>query len=69
MKAAERICVEAHRLPEPLAREFLDFIGYLKARHRLSDQPVEELKNAQEPVMYRLWDNSEDEVWNDLKTG
>jgi hypothetical protein len=48
--------------------EILDFIGYLKVRHHVPDQLVEDLKNAQEPVMYRLWDNSEDEVWNDLWT-
>ena len=66
MNIAERICIEARRLPEPLAREVLDFIGYLKVRHHVPDQLVERLKNAQEPVMYRLWDNSEDEVWNDL---
>ena len=26
--------------------------------------PTEELKQAQEPVMRKIWDNQDDEVWN-----
>lgn len=66
MNIAEVICREAHRLPEPLAREVLDFIGYLEAKHGLRDFGTEHLKQAQAPVMDHVWDNPEDEVWNDL---
>jgi len=66
MNIAEVICREARRLPEPLAREVLDFIGYLEAKHGLRDLGVEHLKQAQAPVMDHVWDNPEDEVWNDL---
>jgi len=66
MNIAEKICEEVRRLPEPLAREVLDFIGYIEARHGLSDIQTEHLKQAQTPVMHHVWDNIEDEVWNDL---
>jgi len=66
MSIAEKIYQEARRLPEPSAREVLDFIGYIEARHGLSDIQTEHLKQAQTPVMHHVWDNMEDEVWNDL---
>ncbi len=66
MSTAEKIYQEAQRLPEGLAREVLDFIGYLEQKHGLGNAPTEQLKQAQEPAMERLWDNPEDEVWNEL---
>ena len=66
MNVIERICQEAQRLPEPLAREVLDFIGYLETKHGLHKLQTEHLKQAQESAMYHVWDNLEDEVWNDL---
>jgi hypothetical protein len=57
---------EVQRLPEPLAREVLDFIGYIELKHGLKDQLTEELKQAQEPAMKHIWRNPEDEAWNDL---
>jgi hypothetical protein len=66
MTTAEKIIQEVQRLPEPLAREVLDFIGYIEFKHGLKDQLAEELKQAQEPAMKHIWDNPEDEVWNDL---
>ncbi|MBF0311733.1 MAG: DUF2281 domain-containing protein [Magnetococcales bacterium] len=36
MNLAEEIQQELRRLPEPLAREVLDFIGYLEFRHGLT---------------------------------
>jgi hypothetical protein len=69
MKTAEKIQEEVSKLPEPLAREVLDFIGYLEYRHGLRDNSdIEELKTAQESSMHNVWDNSEDEVWNDVPT-
>jgi hypothetical protein len=67
MNIAEIICREARRLPEPLAREVLDFIGYLEAKHGLREQGIEHLKQAQAPVMDHIWDNQEDEVWNEIR--
>ena len=66
MTTAEKIIQEVNRLPEPLAREVLDFIGYIELKHGLLDRLTEELKQAQEPAMQHIWANPEDEVWNDL---
>ncbi len=63
---ADRIHAHAARLPEPLAREVLDFIGYLEVKHGLRDLLTEDLKAAQEPAMRHVWEGSGDEVWNDL---
>jgi len=63
---ADRIFAQASRLPDPLAREVLDFIGYLEVRHGLRDLLDEDLKVAQGPAMLHVWDNPDDEVWNDL---
>ena len=65
MSTAERIIKEVQKLPEQLAQEFLDFIGYIEIRHGLKDPLSEELKPAQEPAMNHIWDNQEDELWND----
>jgi len=66
MSTTEQIMREIQTLPEPLAREVLDFIGYIEVKHGLKDRLAEELKLAQTPAMEHVWDNSEDEVWNDM---
>lgn len=66
MNTAEKIYQEARRLPDALAREVLDFISYLEIKHGLRDTQAEDLKAAQEPAMRRVWDNPEDEIWNEL---
>jgi hypothetical protein len=35
-------------------------------KHGLQDTLTDELKKAQIPVMDQIWNNSEDDVWNDL---
>jgi hypothetical protein len=45
--------------------EVLDFIAFLELRHGLKDASVEQLKSAQLPAMHKLWDNPDDESWND----
>jgi hypothetical protein len=66
MSTAEQIMREIRKLPEPLVREVLDFIGYIELKHGLKDRMAEELKKAQEPAMRHVWDNPEDEVWNEV---
>jgi hypothetical protein len=66
MSTAEQIMREIQKLPEPLVQEVLDFIGYIELKHGLKDRLTEELKPAQTPAMKHVWDNSEDEVWNDM---
>jgi hypothetical protein len=63
---ADKIREHAAKLPEPLAREVLDFIGYLEVKHGLRDLLSDDLKAAQQPAMQHVWENPEDEVWNDL---
>ena len=66
MNTADQIMKEVRRLPERLAREVLDFIGYIELKHGLKDRLTAGLMEAQEPAMKHVWDNPEDEVWNDL---
>jgi len=66
MGTAETIYQEVKRLPEALAREVLDFIGYIEIKHGLRDVHAEDLKAAQGPAMRHVWDNPEDEIWNGL---
>lgn len=40
MNLVERIFEEVRTLPEPQAREVLDFVGYLKAKYPLTDDTV-----------------------------
>ncbi len=63
MNVADKICEKARDLPEPLAKEVLEFIERI---HAQQDTGVEELKKAQSPVMKRIWENKEDDVWNEL---
>ena len=43
--------------------EVLEFIEQISAS---LDSDVEEMKNAQMPTMKRIWENREDDVWNDM---
>jgi len=51
-------------LPDPLAREVLDFIGYL--RERGDRHEWRDLMNAQAPALAHVWDNAEDQVWDNV---
>ena len=61
-----RILEPASKLPEPLAREVLDFIGYLQVKHGLRNRLSDDRKAAQQTALRHVWDNPEDEVWNEL---
>jgi len=63
MNVAEKICEKARNLPEPLAREVLEFIERIST-HLNSD--IDNFKKAQEPAMKRIWENTEDDIWNEL---
>ena len=66
MATAEKIYKKVLKLPEPLAQEILDFIGYIEIKYASKDTWVDELIKAQEPVMDQIWNNSEDDIWNNL---
>ena len=63
MTMADHIYDEARALPESLAQEVLDFIEFLKTRSDHSQ--ATDLMRAQESSLAAVWDNAEDEVWND----
>ncbi len=63
MLTADEIYQELRGLPEPIAREVLDFAKYLKQKNE-----QESLLLAQEAGMKTLWDNEEDNVWDDVPT-
>lgn len=66
---AESLQDKISRLPEPLVREVLDFIGHLEHRHSLWTEVGEEnLITSQDDAMRHVWDNAEDEAWNDVPT-
>jgi hypothetical protein len=63
MNVADKICEKAKDLPESLAKEVLEFIEQISV-HR--DSGAEAFKKAQEPVMKQIWDNKEDDIWNEF---
>jgi hypothetical protein len=62
MTIAERVYEQVRALPEPLAREVLDFIAYLRERQERADW--HNLTDAQAGSLAPVWDNAEDEVWD-----
>lgn len=65
MNIAEKIYKEANKLPEHLAKEVLDYIEHIEKKHGLQDRELQNLKEAQVPVMEQVWDNEEDGVWDE----
>ena len=64
MTAAELAYEQIKTLPETQVREVLDFIGYLQEKGERVEW--EDLMGAQVGSLAAVWDNAEDEVWNDL---
>lgn len=62
MTVAETIYEQVKTLPEPLAREVLRFIDGL--RDRQSRAESRDLMTAQAASLVPVWDNAEDEVWD-----
>ena len=64
MNTAELVYEQVKALPEPLAREVLDFVGYLAMKaHR---EEIGDLVAAQQGSLVEIWGNTEDDVWNDV---
>lgn len=62
MSIAELVYEQVKTLPEPLAREVLEFVGFLRERHDRGEW--RDLMNAQETALAPVWDNAEDKVWD-----
>ncbi|MDD5297310.1 MAG: hypothetical protein PHU46_10375 [Rhodocyclaceae bacterium] len=67
MSIAEQIFESVKPMPESLAREVLRFVEYLSSRARDRAEFLD-LSQAQETVMKHVWDNQDDEVWNDVES-
>ena len=65
MNLAQQIYQSVKPLPEPLAREVLDFVAFLTLRQ--SHQESDDLVRAQtQSQAIADWDNADDEAWNDV---
>ena len=64
MTIAELVYEQVKALPDQLAREVLDFVGYLRERGERAQW--RDLMNAQAPSLAAVWDNAEDKVWDDV---
>ncbi len=64
MTVAEQVYEQAKLLPQPLAQEALDFVLFLRARQEREE--LRDLTNAQSVSLGAMWDNKEDEAWDDV---
>ena len=64
MTVADLVYEQVKALPDQLAREVLDFVGYLRDRGDRTDW--RNLMNAQAGSLTPVWDNAEDKVWDDV---
>ncbi len=64
MTIAEQVYEQAKLLPEPLAREALDFVLFLRERQESGEW--RNLMDAQSVALAAVWDNPEDEAWNSV---
>ena len=64
MTVAELLFEEAKRLPAPLAKEALDFVLFLRGRQEQHEW--RDLMDAQSTSLASIWDNDEDEAWNNV---
>jgi hypothetical protein len=62
MSLAELVYEQVKTLPEPLAREVLDFVAFL--RERVERTEWRDLMDAQPASLAPVWDNAEDKVWD-----
>jgi Protein of unknown function (DUF2281) len=62
MAIADLIYERTKELPEHLAREVLDFIGFLAERQERDKE--RDLISAQESALKSVWDNPEDQAWD-----
>ena len=63
MSIADQIYEQVKALPDPLAREVLDFVAFLRDRGDRGEW--RDLMSAQAASLAPVWDNAEDKVWDD----
>jgi hypothetical protein len=62
MSIADMVYEQVKTLPEPLAREVLDFVIFLRERRERGGW--RDLMAAQSRSLAPVWDNAEDDVWD-----
>jgi hypothetical protein len=62
MTIADAVYEQVKALPEPLAREVLDFVAFLRERRDRGEW--RDLAAAQAASLAPVWDNPEDKVWD-----
>lgn len=62
MSIADLIYEKTRNLPDDLAREVLDFVGFLTERRERSSE--RNLMEAQETGLTAVWDTPEDQAWD-----
>jgi hypothetical protein len=62
MTIAELVYEQVKALPEPLAREVLDFVGFLHERRERKEW--RDLMNSQADSLEQVWNSAEDQVWD-----
>jgi hypothetical protein len=63
MSTADLIYEQVKALPDQLAREVFDFVGFLRERQGRAER--RDLMAAQSRTLASVWDNAEDAVWDD----
>jgi hypothetical protein len=64
MTIADMVYSQVKLLPDPLAREVLDFVGFLREGRDRAEW--RDLMNAQQTGLAAVWDNPENKVWDDV---
>jgi hypothetical protein len=64
MTVAEQVYEQAKLLPDAMAQEALDFVLFLRARQERKEW--RDMMNAQSVALTAVWDNEEDEAWNNV---
>jgi hypothetical protein len=64
MTVAEQVYEQAKLLPDALVQEALDFVLFLRARQERGEW--RDLVKGQSLALAAVWDNEEDEAWNDV---
>jgi len=64
MTIADMVYTQVKQLPDSLAREVLDFVGFLREGRDRAEW--RDLMNAQTTGLAAVWDNPEDKVWDDV---
>ena len=63
MSIADMVYEQVKSLPDPLVREVLDFVAFLRERRDRGEW--RDLMDAQSGALAAMWDNAEDKVLDD----